>query len=74
MTCMTFAEQLDFNGVIFIFFMDQSRTFAASAIGEQLVTRRTETLEAADGVPTLVLTGLPELALVYICRNIESFR
>lgn len=53
--------------------MHQSRTFAASAVGEQLVTRRTETLEAADGVPTLVLAGLPELALVYIWRNVERF-
>lgn len=43
-----------------------SCTFAASAVGEQLVAGRTQALEAAHGVPTLVLTGLPELALVYI--------
>lgn len=46
--------------------MYHSRTFAASAVGEQLVTRRAETLEAAHGVPTLVLAGPPDLALIYI--------
>lgn len=45
---------------------DDGCTFAASAVGEQLVTQRTKTLEAAYRVPTLVLTGLPELALVHI--------
>lgn len=51
---------------------DESCTFAASAVGEQLVTGRTQALEAADGVPTLVLAGLPELALVYIWCNVKS--
>lgn len=53
---------------------NESCTSAASAVGEQLVPRGAQALEAAHGVPTLVLAGLPELALIHIWCNVESQR
>lgn len=52
----------------------QSRTFAVFATCSQLVTRRTQTAEAARRVPALVLAGPPELTLVHICvqNNIKE--
>lgn len=49
-------------------------TFAVSAVRQELVTRRTQTVEAAHCVPALVLAGPPELTLVHVCpgKNVKS--